>query len=194
MSEERPDKDKPIEWSWNWGAFFFNWIWGLFNGSKIALLTLVPGLNLIMPFVLGAKGNEWAWKNKQWDSYEQFRATQKRWSIAALFLVISVLFSSGAMILYIEFQVKNEKLFSKSLALVTSNSSCMEKLGAPISEGFGFTGIIERDRTADLSYPINGTKTGANVHLKAEKINGKWLFQTLFVEIPNQADCEGLQE
>jgi hypothetical protein len=42
---------------WNWGAFLLNWIWGLGNNTFIALLTLVPFVGLVMPFVLGAKGS-----------------------------------------------------------------------------------------------------------------------------------------
>ena len=40
---------------WNWGAFFLNWIWGIGNSTFIALLTLIPGVNFIMIFVLGAR-------------------------------------------------------------------------------------------------------------------------------------------
>ena len=42
---------------WNWGAFFLNWIWGLGNSTYIALLMWVPFVNLIMIFVLGARGS-----------------------------------------------------------------------------------------------------------------------------------------
>ncbi|MGZ5106361.1 MAG: hypothetical protein ACXWBR_19085, partial [Usitatibacter sp.] len=53
---------------WNWGAFLLNWIWGIGNNTFIALLALVPFVNIIMVFVLGAKGSEWAWRNKHWES------------------------------------------------------------------------------------------------------------------------------
>ena len=48
---------------WNWGAFFWTWIWAVFNRVWLGLAALLPVGNLIMPFVLGAKGNEWAWRN-----------------------------------------------------------------------------------------------------------------------------------
>ena len=65
---------------WNWGAFLLTWIWGIFHNTWIALLALIPGVNLIMMFVLGAKGNEWAWKAKDWQSVEHFQKTQKTWA------------------------------------------------------------------------------------------------------------------
>ncbi len=32
-----------------------------------------------MNFVLGFKGNEWAWQNRKWDSIEHFKTVQKIW-------------------------------------------------------------------------------------------------------------------
>ena len=64
---------------WNWGAFLFGPLWGICNSVWISLLGLIPGLNLVMFFVLGAKGNEWAWQSKRWDSVEHFRKTQRSW-------------------------------------------------------------------------------------------------------------------
>ena len=78
---------------WNWGAFFLTWIWGLGNQVYIALLALIPLVGLVMIFVLGAKGNEWAWRNKRWDSVEHFVRVQKKWAAwgVGIFLVIVLL-------------------------------------------------------------------------------------------------------
>jgi hypothetical protein len=65
---------------WNWGAFFLNWIWGIGNKTYIALLSLVPLVNFVMMFILGARGNEWAWQNRRWDSIEQFQKVQGKWT------------------------------------------------------------------------------------------------------------------
>ena len=73
---------------WNWGAFFFNWLWGIFNNTFIALLCFIPFVNIVMIFVLGAKGNEWAWQNKRWNSIEHFKRVQKNWAVVGLILFI----------------------------------------------------------------------------------------------------------
>jgi len=82
---------------WNWGAFFLTWIWGIFNQVWISLLFFVPIVGFfIMPFVLGAKGNEWAWRNKKWHSVEHFLEVQRKWArwgflffcIATILLII----------------------------------------------------------------------------------------------------------
>lgn len=68
----------------NWGAFFLGFIWSIANKTWIGLLCLVPCAGLIMHFVLGFKGNEWAWRNRQFQSVEQFKIVQRTWAIAGL--------------------------------------------------------------------------------------------------------------
>ncbi|MEE9366894.1 MAG: hypothetical protein V3W44_09425 [Dehalococcoidales bacterium] len=73
---------------WNWGAFFLSWIWGVGNNVWIALLAFIPFVNFIMGIVLGIKGNEWAWRNKKWDSIEHFKKTQRTWGIVGIVLIV----------------------------------------------------------------------------------------------------------
>jgi hypothetical protein len=71
---------------WSWAAFVLTWIWGVFNGVLISLLCLIPVFCIVWAFVLGAKGNEWAWRNKKWDSIEHFKSAQSPWNIAGIVL------------------------------------------------------------------------------------------------------------
>jgi hypothetical protein len=73
---------------WNWGACVLSWIWGIGNKTYIALLTLLPVVGIIMMFILGAKGNEWAWQNNRWDSIEHFENVQRRWAMMAWALIL----------------------------------------------------------------------------------------------------------
>ena len=63
---------------WNWGAFWLHFIWGIAHNVWIALLALC--LPVIWQIVLGIKGSEWAWQQRQFDSVEQFKQTQAVWS------------------------------------------------------------------------------------------------------------------
>lgn len=99
---------------WNWGAFLLTWIWGIGNNVWISLLTLlsiIPYVGwlimLAMRIILGIKGNEWAWKNKKWQSVEHFKQTQRKWAwwglgfillYIALMLAVAVLLFSLFMI------------------------------------------------------------------------------------------------
>ena len=71
---------------WNWGAFALTWIWGIFSKVWLAFLMFIPVplFGLAWAIVLGIKGNEWAWRNKKWDSIEQFKDTQRSWNIAGI--------------------------------------------------------------------------------------------------------------
>lgn len=73
---------------WNWGAFFLASFWPVTNQVWIGLLSWVPYIGWIMGFILGAKGNEWAWKSKQWRSIEHFKAHQRGWAIAGMLVGI----------------------------------------------------------------------------------------------------------
>lgn len=66
---------------WSWGAFLLNWIWAIGNRTWVGLLALVPLAGVIMAFILGFKGREWAWRNKHWESVEHFNQVQKKWSV-----------------------------------------------------------------------------------------------------------------
>ncbi len=87
---------------WNWGAFFLTWLWGLFNGTYISLLYFIPVpiVQTIIPFILGAKGNKWAWQNKRWQDEEHFKRIQRRWAIAGFIFLILMIVSIVLSILY----------------------------------------------------------------------------------------------
>ena len=82
---------------WNWGAFLLNWIWGIGNNTYIALLIFVPIVGLVMPFVLGAKGSRWAWRNGRWDSVEHFKRVQRQWAIWGAVILVGFLLLFGGV-------------------------------------------------------------------------------------------------
>lgn len=73
---------------WSWGAFFLNWIWAISNKTWIGLFALVPYVGFFMVIILGIKGREWAWKNKRWDSIDDFNQSQRRWSMWGIGLIM----------------------------------------------------------------------------------------------------------
>lgn len=72
----------------SWGGFLMNWIWGLFNGTFIALATLLPFVGFFVCIYLLFKGRELAWRNRRWDSIEHFNRVQRRWGQAGLVFVL----------------------------------------------------------------------------------------------------------
>jgi hypothetical protein len=96
---------------WSWGGFLLTWIWGIGNSVWISLLSLlgfIPTIgwiiSLIMRIVLGARGNEWAWQNKKWDSIEHFKTTQHKWMIWGIISIaayVVLLVAMGILLLSI---------------------------------------------------------------------------------------------
>lgn len=80
---------------WNWGAFFFNCLWGVCNGVYWPLVLIItwiipyvgPLINLVVCIALGLNGSEWAWKGKRWHSVEHFKRVQHNWALASLWVL-----------------------------------------------------------------------------------------------------------
>lgn len=101
---------------WSWGGFLLGWTWGIFNNVWISLLELIPALGLIVWIVLGIYGNEWAWKNKKWDSIESFKNTQKKWALAGVcVLCIVIIIPIIAMITSIATAVNSASSFMDNI-------------------------------------------------------------------------------
>lgn len=77
---------------WNWGAFAYNMYWGIGNKTYLPLLVLIPFFNLIWIFVVGFKGNEWAWKksglSNNSEDIRAFKMVQASWSRSGIFALI----------------------------------------------------------------------------------------------------------
>ena len=171
---------------WNWGAFFLTWIWGIGNSTYVSFLTFVPLVSIAMPFVLGAKGNAWAWRNKRWDSVEHFQSTQRGWAVGglamngiAIFLICGLVFSMFTMV---GTALGSSVVYKAAVERAEKNPDVQAVLGTPVKPGFGFIGTFDESETVgkvDFHFPINGPKGSGQVYLVAAKTNSKWTVRTL---------------
>lgn len=172
-----PSSEVPSEIDrWNWGAFLLSWIWGIGNSTMIALLVFIPLVGFVMMFVLGARGSAWAWRNRHWDSIEQFRATQRtwaRWGIAVWILL--PLFVVG-MFLAITHGMKSSGAYQVALANARANGQVVQIVGEPMSAGtpMGNIQVSGPDGRADLSFDLEGPHGKGTVYVEAEKHLGQW--------------------
>lgn len=165
---------------WNWGAFLLNWIWGIGNSTFIALLMFVPLVNFVMLFVLGAKGNQWAWQNRTWRDVDHFKQTQKKWAISGLILVFIGL---PILIVSISSMLKGEA-YELSLSEIKSNTEVTQLIGSPIEPGFFVMGNVKisgPNGEASLQYSISGPKGSAEAYVFALKNMEKWVLQDIVV-------------
>lgn len=164
---------------WNWGAFLLHWIWGIGNNTFIAFLVFVPFVNIVMPFVLGAKGNEWAWRNKKWASVEEFKRIQRLWTRWALGLILVFILMITGLIWGITSVMKSSDVYQESVVLVTSHPVTAEMLGTPISSGIptGNISVNGNSGTADISFSVEGSKGSGTVYVVAHKEMGDWVME-----------------
>jgi len=89
----------------NWGACLLNVIWGakmsIPGGTLLLwfLLLLFPVIGWIFPFYLLFKGNELAWQYRKWESLDEFRESQKKWTASGFILLgifVVAMFIMGA--------------------------------------------------------------------------------------------------
>ncbi|MCE5240019.1 hypothetical protein LLH23_16280 [bacterium] len=73
---------------WSWGGFGLNWIWGIGNKVWIALLALIPCVNIGIAIWLGIAGHKLAWQNRHFDSMQQYKETMKAWNMWGIIIFL----------------------------------------------------------------------------------------------------------
>jgi Cytochrome oxidase complex assembly protein 1 len=181
------DETPPEIGGWNWGAFLLNWIWGIGNNTYIALLTLIPIVGFVMIFVLGAKGNRWAWKNGRWDSVAHFKRVQRRWAIAGFAVVFGMVVIGGGIFGGVFALLKNSEAYTLAVAKVQASPIAANVLGAPIAAGtpFGSIKISGETGTAELNFSVTGSKAKGTVFVDAIK-EGAWTIRRLTLKVDGQ--------
>lgn len=84
----------------NWGAFLGTWAWGLYNKCYIPmwhLLLLFTPWGFYYQVFCGMKGNEWAYKSKNWNDIDKFNKSQQNqtlfWAITTAVAVPFLIFA-----------------------------------------------------------------------------------------------------
>jgi hypothetical protein len=170
---------------WNWGAFLLNWIWGIGNNTYIALLTLVPIFGLIMPFVLGAKGSRWAWRNGRWDSVEHFKRVQRNWAIWGAIIWIGGIALFGGMMGGVFAILRHSEPYKLGVTRLQASPIAANLLGKPIVAGSpsGKISVSPGSGTATLSFSASGPRAAGTVYLSAVKENGRWSITRMFLKL-----------
>jgi hypothetical protein len=171
---------------WNWGAFLLNWIWGIGNQTYIALLMFVPIVNIVMPFVLGAKGSAWAWRNGRWDSVEHFKRVQRLWAIWGVVVLVGGVVLFGGIIGGVFSLLKHSAAYEMAAAKLQSSPVATNLLGSPISTGFPF-GEVSINGASGLSFSATGPKAAGQVFVEAVKREGVWSITRLTLKL-NDSD------
>ncbi len=181
------DKDTPIPPRldrWNWGAFFLNWIWGIGNSTYIALLMFVPLVNIVMVFVLGARGSRWAWRNHVWQDEAHFIRTQRNWARAGVIVLAGFLVLGAGTVFGVGAVMKNSVAYTRAMTLARADPRVVAAFGAPITAGWFPTGRISTSGSrgkAALTITLSGPDCTGDLVTLAEKQGGVWKTTLLVV-------------
>jgi hypothetical protein len=171
---------------WNWGAFLLTWIWGIGNQTFIALLVFIPFGILIMPFVLGANGSTWAWRNAKWDSVAHFKRVQRLWAIWGIVIWIGIIALPVGLFSGILYALANSEAYELGVSKLRASSEAVDALGTPILTGYPrkiWIDFDDNNESIDLKFSATGPKARGDVVLEAIKKDGVWSFKTLTLEV-----------
>jgi hypothetical protein len=170
---------------WNWGAFLLNWIWGVGNNTFIALLMFVPLVGLVMPFVLGAKGSRWAWRNGRWDSVAHFKRVQRLWAIWGVVIWLGAIALFGGVFGGTFYLLRSSEAYQLGASQLQASTEAAVVLGAPITTGFPMGSVTTSGATgrAVLSFSATGSKAVGRVFLEAIKKDGVWSLTRLTLRV-----------
>ncbi len=144
-----------------------------------------------MPFVLGAKGSAWAWRNGRWDSVEHFRRVQRLWAIwgavvwiAAIVLFVGIIVGTFSIL-------RHSEAYQLGVAKLQSSPIAANLLGTPISAG-NPTGSIKINGSAGnaaLSFSASGPRASGTVVVQAVKQNGVWSLTRLMLKLDGKDEA-----
>jgi hypothetical protein len=86
--------------------------------------------------------------------------------------------------------MKSSEAYQRSLARVKEDPAVIAALGAPVREGWMFTGNISIENSsgrADLSFPVSGPKGKGTAYVHATRKDGVWSFDEIAVQTATPA-------
>ncbi len=140
---------------------------------------------MIMPFVLGAKGSAWAWRNGRWDGVEHFKRVQRSWAIWGAIIWVAAIVLFAGLFGGVFYSLKHSEAYQLGVAELQNSPIAAAALGSPISTGMAFGSISSNGASgkAELSFSVTGTKAAGVVFLKAVKKQGVWSITRLALKL-----------
>jgi hypothetical protein len=97
----------------------------------------------------------------------------------------------GAIVTLLVGAIRGSDVAKEAVARAQSNALVMQRLGAPISEGWfvgGSINVSPGSGDADLSVPISGPKGKGTVYVKAQKSAGAWAYNLMVATVDGSGE------
>lgn len=171
---------------WNWGAMLLNYFWALTQRVWIGVLILVPYVQWAVPFVLGWKGSEWAWRNNDWRDAEHFLGVQRRWSRAGVAVILVL---AGWYFVAEPLSIVNSDVFRQSWKHINAHEEVRETFGE-IEKPFIGVHVMRRVRNErgfmSMGYVLDGEKTFGRARIHAVYGDGSWTITRIDVRVEGE--------
>jgi hypothetical protein len=173
---------------WNWGAFGLTWIWGISNRTPAAWFVFVPLLGwFVMPIVLGLKGSQWAWRNRQWADVAAFQRSQRSWARGAGLAWAIGLVSAAGLGFGLVQSMRSSEAYQLASAELKADPAMAEAFGSPLELGWprGSIKLSGGSGEAQLDFSVSGPKAQGRAYVSATKQVGEWKVQSAQVKLDN---------
>ena len=192
---------------WHWGAFLLSWIWGLGNGTYLALLALPAwfmvepvwgrldfpldwiacgAILIVVPVWLGLTGYDLAWRNRSWPSVDEFRRVQRSWSRWGVGLVLGSAAAVALLTGFVFYALQASFAYEASVQRLRQSPDVAAVLGAPIEVGrfpWGRISIVNDGGSAALTFSVSGPKGRARAYVEAIRRRGAWSLDKVLLRL-----------
>jgi hypothetical protein len=167
---------------WNLGAMLLAPFWCLRHGVWQGFLLLLPLVNIVFLFFLGARANRWAWRKNRGDDVAGFLKQQRFWTLAGVVLWAA----SGSAFFYM---LNYSEGIVLGLDVANSNQRVVEYFGAPIEKSSRFSGTYSRHSDSsgtvlEVGFQIRGEKEAGRLDFTWEEREGHWVATNITVTGP----------
>lgn len=162
---------------WNWGAFLLTPFWCIRHRIWHGLLLFIPFFGLIIPFMLGAKGNQKAWIKNSHEPVEGFLKRQKYWGFAGLAIwIVGLITFLGSL----SYSLNYSDGMKMGLEIANSNKRLTGYFGKSIKKSSFLNGsynyiISPEPSTLSVSFNAIGTQNSGHIHFQWEKRDDDWI-------------------
>ena len=136
----------------------------------------VPLVNVVMIFVLGAKGSEWAWRKERWRDVAHFKRVQRLWAIWGFVAWGAVIVLYGGFFVGFALMFPKFEPYLMAIRQLEQSPAAITEFGRPIRPGFpwGSFSVTGDHGQAQLSFSATGPKGSGTVYVDAVKNGGAW--------------------
>lgn len=159
-----------ITTNWNWGPFALTFLWAIYYRFwLLAIVSLIPGIGLLIGIILAIVGNEWAWQKNKQKNYATFIAQQQTWNKIGVIYSISCCVVIALSIILCAYNLYVIPLlkYIKINYLISNNAIIINTVGKPVE--INSFKCSKNNNITDCILNIKGHKFGGKIILQQNR-------------------------